>query len=68
MNKKEVLFNKIDLINGELVQVFNSLKELNTDDNQFDYCNSPVLSNKVDQTERMIKLINNIVYQRSKSL
>ena len=61
-NRKQILEN-LNQIRGLLISTLNLLDEENKDGKQFDYVNSPRLSDNFDGVNRTVNKINKIIYQ-----
>ena len=60
-NRKQILEN-LNQIRGLLISTLNLLDEENKDGKQFDYVNSPRLSDNFDGVNRTVNKINKIIY------
>ena len=61
-NRKTILEN-LEQIRGILISTLLLLDEENQDGKQFDYVNSPKLSDSFDAANRTMQKINKIIYQ-----
>ena len=61
-NRKTILEN-LEQIRGVLISTLLLLDEENQDGKQFDYVNSPKLSDSFDAANRTMQKINKIIYQ-----
>lgn len=64
MKQHEIIFKIHRDINNDLKQVLKGIQDNNDgNEKQFDYVTSPALANAIDETERLLKQIQKIVYQ-----
>ena len=61
-NRKQILEN-LNQIRGLLISTLNLLDDENENGKQFDYVNSPKLSDSFDALNRTVERIGKIVYQ-----
>lgn len=64
MKQHEIIFKIHRDINNDLKQVLKGIQDNNDgNEKQFDYVTSPALASAIDETERLLKQIQKIVYQ-----
>lgn len=64
MKQDEIILKIHRDINNDLKQVLKGIQDNNEGtERQFDYVTSPALVNAINETERLLKLIQKIVYQ-----
>lgn len=62
-NNRTKILDNITEARGLLITVLNLLDEENKDGKQFDYVNSPRLSDSFDALNKTVKRIERIIYQ-----
>lgn len=62
-DKQKEILNNLDKINDLLSKTYTILYQENKE-SRFDYCTNPGLANKIDTAERILKLMDKIVYQK----
>ena len=62
-DNRKVIIENLEQVRGLLITTLNLLDDENKDGKQFDYVNSPKLSDSFDTTNRVMKRIEKIVYQ-----
>lgn len=63
MKQDEIIFKIHRDINNDLKQVLKGIQDNNDgNEKQFDYVTSPALASAIDETERLLKQIQKIVY------
>ena len=64
MKQHEIIFKIHRDMNNDLKQVLKGIQDNNDgNEKQFDYVTSPALASAIDETERLLKQIQKIVYQ-----
>lgn len=63
MNNRAIILEKIQNARSELLTALTMLDDENKDGKQFDYVNSPRLSDSFDALNKTVKRIGKIVYQ-----
>ncbi len=63
MDNRTIILEKINNARSDLLTALNLLIDENSEGNQFDYVNSPKLSDSFDALDRTVKKIEKIVYQ-----
>jgi hypothetical protein len=62
-DNRKVIIENLEQVRGLLITTLNLLDDENKDGKQFDYANSPRLSDNFDAANRTMKRIEKIVYQ-----
>lgn len=63
MDNRKTILDNLDQIRGLLISTLNLLDDENQNGKQFDYVNSPKLSDSFDAANKTMKKIEKIVYQ-----
>lgn len=64
MDDKNMVLSLLNRTREELLEVYDVLKNDNSNGNQNDYVTNPRLSNEFDQVEELVAKINKIIYQK----
>lgn len=63
MDNRKTIIDNLEQVRGILISTLLLLDEENQDGKQFDYVNSPKLSDVFDAANRTMEKINKIIYQ-----
>jgi hypothetical protein len=62
--KRQQIIDDLVQVNVKLSEIYRAIVEENVDDEQFDYVNSPILSDTIDVLGRWTGNLEKIVYQK----
>ena len=63
MDNRKTIIDNLEQVRGILISTLLLLDEENKDGKQYDYVNSPKLSDSFDAANRTMQKINKIIYQ-----